>query len=461
MPNVQDSRTEILSSVAEGWNRSGIGYAVANGLESYPHRLGRDIDVVVDPEHMAEAGEIIHSVLSARGWRIGVRKRAELAQHIGICPRTGEALIIDLFSGLRWGPTWLVERVSPGNSLDVFRRDPWVSFVKRVLLHVLVAPALKFSNHPERLRLTEEERLTASKRLPELVGHALASRLLIAIDNQDVTALGTLRSRLRSALVSRTVRNQPLRFLRTTRQWAGTRLAIASSSPIMPIVSIVGPDGVGKSSVLAEVVHQAQERLRCPKVETRHWRPGVLPSLGFFLGRPAHTAATPPRRTAGRFGLLRTLYYSVDFLAGYYLRDRRVSQDLGLVLYDRGVLDMYVDPLRYGLASGRTLRLLSRFLPRPDLVVLLYDEPGRIRARKAELEEDEIRRQLDAWMLLADAGEVNMVVQVDDSPARLASRIVDRLADLFLSRIADRDDENGRSESSPAVRPHEAKIAAQ
>ena len=434
---------EIVRAIAQSWNRSEINYAVANGLENYPRRLGRDIDVVVDPRHLQAASDTVGSILKGNGWHVVVRRWTEMVQHIGISQQTGETLIIDLFAGLRWGPTWLVERPAASLSADVFPVDPWVSFVKRVLLHVLVAPVPKFSRHSGRLALTEEEGAAVSKRLPQLIGSDLASRLTSAMQDRDITELEALRPKLRKALVAGAFRKQPIQAVRTAGQWATTRIAIAARSPAMPIISIVGPDGVGKSSVLAEVAQQAKDRLGCTEVVVRHWRPSVLPRLGSYVGRPSHDASTPPRRTAGRFGLLRTGYYALDFLFGYYLRDRRISAGLGLVVYDRGALDMYVDPLRYGLKSGRLMRFFTRFLPRPDLIVLLYDTPERIRARKAELEEAEIKRQLDLWMRLVAKGEVDMVVEVNSSPPALAKQIVERLTSVFVCKNSVDTDSGG------------------
>ena len=366
----------------------------------------------------------MRSVLEQHGWRVVVQTYAELVQHFGIGPSGSESLIIDLFPGIRWGPVWLVEQPAASHDIDGFRVDPWVSFVKRVLLHVLVAPGPKFSVRPDRLELSDAERSAASIRLPRLVGSELAARLIATVQQQDVAGLEALRPHLRRSLVVSSVREAPLRALRTTVQWATMRMTFATTRRVMPTVSIVGPDGVDRIPVLAEVARQARERLRCPRVTVRQGRPGILPQLGGAVETPSRTPVVPARRTASRLGPIRTAYYALDFLLGHVLRDRRISVDLGLVVYEQGALDMYVDPVRYGLASGSMMRPLLRVLPQPDLIVLLYDEPDRIRERKLELEGAEIKRQLDLWMRFAATGAVHMVLPVDSDPPALAQRIV-------------------------------------
>jgi hypothetical protein len=425
---------DVVKAVVERWNRSLVNYGVANGLEGYPQRLGRDVDVVVDRRHLQAACVAVRAVLEERGWRVVVIKYPDLVQHFGIAPSGSESLIIDLFPGLRWGPVWLVDQPAASHDVDGFRIDPWASFVKRVLLHVLVAPGSKFSGRPEHLLLSDAEHSAASTRLPRLLGAELAARLLSTVEQRDVAGLDVLRPQLRKALVLSSVREAPLRALRTAVQWAAMRVTLAIAPPLMPTVGIVGPDGVDRTSVLTEVVRQAQERLRCPCVAVRHGRPGILPQLGRYDGKPSLATGVPARRTAGPLGPLRPAYYALDFFLGQVFLDRRVSVDLGLVVYTQSALEMYVDPLHYGLASGWMMRLLGWGLLQPDLVVLLYDEPDRIRGRKPELEEKEIKRQLDLWMGLAESGTVHMVLKVDRDPSVLAEHIVNRLVDRFVRR---------------------------
>jgi hypothetical protein len=426
---------DVLHEVAEAWNRVGIGYAVANGLEGYPQTTGRDVDVVVAPAHLQAAGEIARAVMQRNGMLPVSRCTRELMQHIGICPRGGNAVIIDLFPGLRWGPVRLVEAPRPRGRVGPFAIDPWASFVKRILLHVLVAPGAKFAKAPARLDMTEAERCAAVSALPRLVGESLAAGTMAALNARDVAALERLRPRLRASLAIRSLR-RPLRALATAGECIMARIRLATCPSAMPTVSVVGPDGVGKSTLIANVARHAEARLRCPTVAVRHWRPGVLPQLGLLAGRSPPAAGQPPRRTAGRFPWLRSLYYATDFVVGARIRDRRISRDLGLVVYDRGALDMCVDPLRYGLSTDKPIRRLLRFLPRPDLIVLLHDDAWRIRSRKAELDEAEIQRQLDRWLELAADGDVDMVLPVNASSAVLAEQVVERLAQLLLVRLA-------------------------
>lgn len=140
---------------------------------------------------------------------------------------------------------------------------------------------------------------------------------------------------------------------------------------------------------------------------------------------PNEDGLYPPRRQPGRFSSLRLAYYYVDFLVGGFLKDRVDSSRQRLVLYDRCFLDMSVDPLRFGLASLRGTNMLWRWMPRPDLVILLEDDPQHIRIRKPELTTEEIRALYRVWEQHLAEGRVTLALPVAggvDDVARLVRR---------------------------------------
>ena len=76
--------------------------------------------------------------------------------------------------------------------------------------------------------------------------------------------------------------------------------------PQITRVALVGPDGVGKSTVIQLIQERLRRELPWLQIEMRQWRPALLPNLG-EVGRtgPPRRASQKPRRTPGRFHLLR------------------------------------------------------------------------------------------------------------------------------------------------------------
>ena len=168
------------------------------------------------------------------------------------------------------------------------------------------------------------------------------------------------------------------------------------AAPVGAYVTIVGPDGTGKSTLAGNLERFAPFE-RCTRA---HWRPGILPPLGRFgpwdsvaPSRP-HEQASHGRATTA----VRLIYYWSDFVLGYWFHIRSRVQNGELYVLERGWSDMLVDRRRYRLSPlPRLERVLDWLAPRPDLTLFL-DVPAEVALRrKCEISVAELTRQRRLW----------------------------------------------------------------
>ena len=199
-------------------------------------------------------------------------------------------------------------------------------------------------------------------------------------------------------------------------------------------VALAGPDGVGKSTAIGTSREWFDSHAPFVETCTRQWRPALLPPLAWFLGRGSDTAAdTKPRRERGNLQFFRLGYYFFDYLLGSWCKDRNRSDKSRLVLYDRCAIDMTVDPYRYGLASRCGTRLLWKLTPRPQILILLYDDAAHIYGRKCDLDERETADQMRTWLKLAAGDQLHALIHADVGAAEVASCTRDLVVDAFIS----------------------------
>lgn len=182
------------------------------------------------------------------------------------------------------------------------------------------------------------------------------------------------------------------------------------------VIAVVGPDGVGKTTLCERIVKDLLGDRRVLHVRF----PGLLPRrdpderrrirLGEGVEAPAASTSSGDGIEAQAFPLrkyppayppavsaAKTLYLFVDFVLGWIFRVRPHLRAGGWVVFERGWWDHVVDPRRYRLTSGHLARLLGRLLPPWDLIFVLEAPPEVIRKRKPELPLKELSRQMRAW----------------------------------------------------------------
>lgn len=438
----QHSRIQALEILANTWNKSGLSYSVLHGLEGYPHSVGRDLDVCMKRADTTRGADLAESELRKDGWftvrfdRIWAHWLFGFRYHHGKV----EGLEIDFLPTMQTGllrflngPSRFTETIGP------FPQDIWGGFVKRILMQFYGSNGVRFRSKPDSLVLSGSESEVVERKLGEFFGDR--TRLLIEflqcgdLESTDRFLRQTrVWSQLRSLLFSK---RRIERFYFCLRRFVGLNIA---PRRVAPIIAIVGPDGVGKSSTIRSLEALLQEINVFPKSIFRHWRPDLIPTLNevlepkaWFRKRFSDGRAQQPRRHAGPFSLIRLLYYSIDFIVGFWLKDARASVRLHPVIYDRHAIDMSIDPARYGL-SHPPPDIFRKIVPKPDLVIALIDAPQNIHARKNELTIPEITAQIETITDLHRQGHIDSLVEVNGQPDEVAARILRLVLENFTAR---------------------------
>lgn len=158
------------------------------------------------------------------------------------------------------------------------------------------------------------------------------------------------------------------------------------------VLSVVGPDGVGKSTLIDAVVAGSLDGHDIMRIRNVGLLPRrTLPQVP--VTEPHKDPPYPPL-----VSLAKVAYVYADYLLGWFFRIRPFLRRGGWVILERGWWDMAVDPKRYRMKlPSRLLWWLGRLLPHPDLVLVLEAPAEVVLERKRELPLEELRRQSRLW----------------------------------------------------------------
>lgn len=246
-------------------------------------------------------------------------------------------------------------------------------------------------------------------------------------------------SRLRSQLVRQAIRVDRRGYIRARFLFETSKLR-RYLFPSGAMVAVLGVDGVGKSTVIDGIVPVLQEATHGACL-VKHLRPGLLPPLSRLRGesRPQQGPVVDPHGSmpSGTLGsLMRVAWLLADYVLGYWLRVRPfVAKQPGIVVFDRYAYDMALDPRRFRIGlPPRMVLWLSALAPKPDLVICLHASPATIMARKQELPEREIRRQIDALRALAARDPRAVLVSTDGHVEDVRDHVLQVLQQFFRGR---------------------------
>jgi len=160
-------------------------------------------------------------------------------------------------------------------------------------------------------------------------------------------------------------------------------------------VVLVGPDGVGKTSVARALL-------------AHHRGPSAyfhfLPPLDGRWPAPGPTFVPPPKARGGgsvMLGWIRLVRNVVRCWLGYVKSVRPALKRSFLIVGDRWMYGYIVQPDAMKFHGPDLLaRAVLRLLPRPHLIVNLAAPPHVIRGRKQELTLSQIEQELLAWSSL-------------------------------------------------------------
>ena len=165
------------------------------------------------------------------------------------------------------------------------------------------------------------------------------------------------------------------------------------------LVTCLGPDGVGKSAVIAGMQHTLRQCFR--RTDLFHFRPRLLE--GTAAGREFTTQPhkREPRSYCG--SIVKLLFLFSDYWLGYWVRVRPLLVRSSLVVFDRYFDDVIVDPWRFRVRQLTQLTsAISKGIPAPDIVFVLNAPPDAVHDRKQELNISEIARQQAAYLEIAE-----------------------------------------------------------
>jgi thymidylate kinase len=188
-----------------------------------------------------------------------------------------------------------------------------------------------------------------------------------------------------------------------------------------------GVDGVGKSTIITEIVPLLQEVTGLSDTLQFHWKPCKRSIRICAVAPPSHDPRGQPVR--GQIASVLFLgYHWLGFWVGWLRWVYPALTRSQSVVCDRYAVDLWLDPRRFRLALPEwLLKIATRTVPQPGLVIGLVAAPEVVTNRKAELTHAEITVYQERLEEMARNSENICLVDATGPPAMVVAEVRHRI----------------------------------
>jgi thymidylate kinase len=399
---------EFLRRLAAEFRQREIPFCVLRNYHSLPHlNDGTDLDLLV-PEQTTR--DVLVEILNAiPGAVITGQSRRDYVLSVfvsGVASQPSQnAIQVDFVNRLSWkGLAYLqvsdvlAHRQALSHdcawlSVPSPRHEALVSFFSSYLVGGWIQ-----DRYQPRVRCWfSEHREDVIGDLSQVIPADVAVRLVDAAIDDDRDELDAVLPRLRRGLLVTAVGRHPWRSVERIRSHYAAELRIRFGARRRFAVGFLGPDGAGKTTIIRQLTETLGGAAK--DIEVAHLRPHWgNDDDGTAVDNP-HGAE--PRTAA--VSVVKLLYFVLLYQVENRFRPTRVFT---VRFWDRYYHDILIDPKRYRFgASPAVARFFTRFIPSPQLWIVLDAEPDVLYSRKRELPVSEATRLSAAYRRFASEHE--------------------------------------------------------
>lgn len=390
-----NNRTAELIRDVIGYLNDNCEYAVMRNYEGLPDsNSARDIDIIIRKRDFKRVQPGIVKIFCETGWSIVTYLNSDRLITF-VCARNDG----DKTSIMQWD--FFVDTSVFGIQLmtaDELLADKefngflWHSKTASQFLDKYLYDRAVGATYPKKYRATRE----SAKDLPEVKAKIKAVFGCESVEECD--RVGGWRLLVRGCWYN--MRKRPFGLVAGVGNFLRTFVGNYLMSHTGFSVGFTGPDGSGKTTVIDRTIERLGDVFA-----TAHAYYHFRPALFGNLGEVAHSAGikkevdrnySDPHR-GGKTGVLSSLarlgYYSIDYIAGYFVKVKSKTRITRLVIFDRYFTDIICDSRRSRIyLPVKFLNVWRKlFIPSLDYNILLTASSETILSRKRELDEAGIK----------------------------------------------------------------------
>lgn len=445
LKNLMFAYSDLLIPFFNQLNDSVI-YVILRNYEDLPERVGNDLDILIEKKDVKKFEEILLSQKDKHWFILSKIPRQNLVTYILYTNYNSkpEYLKIDVALGIS---TFGICYISANAILEnrklynfFYIPSPDDEFLVSFFQYFLYTGKVKAKNIQKLEVLFETSGEAIKSKINKLLTPSIGEIVESAVKHNNFTQLEKKYGYIKRHFLIRTIIKHP--FISVGEIIKDfIRILSRIFHPTGIFLCFVGVDGSGKTTL----INNTLEKLSYVMPDYKFYfsfRPEILPKLGETKALKSENENQDMRivknKWSGRFlSTLRLVYYSLDFILGYFLKIYPVLIKNGIVIGDRYFFDYFAHPERYNIQGNKNFKkILLRIIPKPNLTFFIKANPEIVITRKAELSVEEIEKQQEKFYKLKNLIKNYKIVENERNVQEAANLIEQQILTHLTDRIS-------------------------
>jgi len=431
-----------------------IPYCIMRGFEELPEKVEHDIDLQIKKNKSKLYLEVLNSVVNDLGWII-LRKRFRFGRRFNslVYFRNDkfEKIPIDAELSTHWKG---IQYISNKTVLDTRKRinglwvasagcEAAISLFKDLLQNGKVKD-LGDGKHKKRIaQLVREDSHNFIATTEPFFGNKISEYALQCAQSENWESLEKEINKIRKTLIIRAVKRRPLGQSMDWLRYLWGHFSDRILNPSGLFLCLMGPDGSGKTTI-SLLLRERMEGVFA-SVLYFHGRLGILPDLKIFhnffailFGKTNKIKSRPIENRLVEnitpYGISRAMMYLIYYSLDYFLGHCKIKRAKGVgkfILFDRYYYDYFIQQTHLNIPHW-ILRCFYVFIPKPNLVILLDNDPEVIHMRKPELSIELIKGQIMKSEKLIASLPTGVKIKTDKEPDFVLNRVTEMIISVMI-----------------------------
>lgn len=375
-----------------------IQYCILRNYEKLPYYTDNDIDILVSKYRKQDMIRIAKNTAKELGWSLydQIEYSCTALYFTKIIENKLEVIHLDICTDIDWKNNIIISGQEILSNIDKIRGfyipNKYMEVIILLFIRLIYNGKVKEEYKSKIIKLIEQinfEKL--QKYIISILGNSDGIELCNLLNEFDFNSIDKNVDKYRKSIKIRNFKFNSNYIELTFKYYK--RILFRTICPKGRIISIMGVDGSGKSTIIDEI-NKDFMKIYSKKIKVFHWRPTL------FGGRKNSEGqiSTPHSKDeySRFFSLLKYVYIWLDYVFGYVIKVLPYKVKGYLIIFDRYYYDLYIDKKRYRLNIPEwIIKIGEIFVAKPKYVIALTGDAEKVYNRKKEITLDETIRQIN------------------------------------------------------------------